>query len=360
VSQTQIVRALGHRAAAARVPSGPGPIYIAGLDRSGKTTMAAFLTSHTHIAIPPVGSNMETYFLGRWGDLSDDGNLDRCLAAMQRYTHIRDLGVTPEQTRRRFVEGERTYARLFGLVLIAYAERQGKRRWGAQTGLVEGHADHLFASYEGVRVIHMVRDPRDRYVASREAWPGGKGGVGAATARWQHSTRLAERNERRYAGSYLVVRYEDLVSRTEQTLREVCAFVGEPYQHQMLEMSGAPERRRRLGSRSMTEPGGSPPGGSPLSTRFVGTFRGAMAPTELAFMQLHGRRGMRRRGYVAEPTGLSPIGWASFAVSTWPPQMARLVAWRVRERLHLSFPARFGRSPDPRTIVDIAEPSGDA
>ena len=34
------------------------PVYIGGLDRSGKTTLAAFLTSHSGIAVPPTGDNL--------------------------------------------------------------------------------------------------------------------------------------------------------------------------------------------------------------------------------------------------------------------------------------------------------------
>jgi Sulfotransferase family len=324
-----------------------GPIYIVGLDRSGKTTMAAFLTSHPAIAIPEVGSNLETYFLDRYGDLSEDSNLDRCLASMLRYTHVQYLEPDADEIRRRFVEGERTYARLFTLFLSGYAERRDKRRWGAQSGLVEAYAEHLFASYEGLRVIHMVRDPRDRYVASREAFPNGRGGVGGATARWNHSMRLAERNERRHAGAYTVVRFEDLVTRTEQTLRDVCWFVGEAYHPDMMRMTGTPERRRRLEARA-----GVGAGEPPLSSRFIGSFREAMSAQDIAFMQLHGRRHMRRRGYSLERIGLSATQWLRLLATTWPAELTRMLAWHGREAMHLRFPSRFGHSPSPRTLVD--------
>ena len=50
------------------------PIFIAGLDRSGKTTLSGFLASHSNIAIPSVGSNMWTYFYGQYGDLGQPEN----------------------------------------------------------------------------------------------------------------------------------------------------------------------------------------------------------------------------------------------------------------------------------------------
>ncbi len=90
-----------------------GPIYVGGPDRCGKTLVAALLGSHSRIAIPIVGSNLWTYFDGQYGDLADDRNLDRCLAALARYKHARFLGPDLPRLRRELRAGDATYARLF-------------------------------------------------------------------------------------------------------------------------------------------------------------------------------------------------------------------------------------------------------
>jgi Sulfotransferase family len=326
------------------------PIYIGGLDRSGKTTMRGFLVSHPNIAIPPVGSNMETYFYGRFGDLARPDNLSRCLEAMLAYSHIRVLDPDPERIRREFAQGTATYARLFSLFLMHYAEHEGKPRWGAQTGLIERYADHLFAAFPATKVIHMVRDPRDRYEASLDLWPNGKGRAGGATARWTYSVRLAERNLRRYPAGYIVIRYEDLVTRTEETLRDVCAFLGETFHPRMLAMSGAPERRERLSARrrgTSTD--------QLLSDQFIGRFRGRVPRMEIAFIQLHAGRLMRRHGYPLDRLDLSAADAMRFAAFDWPPQIARMAAWRSSEALRMRWPALLPRTPDRRTIVETTE-----
>ncbi len=94
-----------------------GPIYIGGLDRSGKTTLAAFLTSHSNIAVPGVGSNMWTYFYGRFGDIAKPANFERCFDAMLSYKHVLHLEPDPDRIRQAFLEGPRTYARLFACFL---------------------------------------------------------------------------------------------------------------------------------------------------------------------------------------------------------------------------------------------------
>lgn len=328
----------------------PGPIFIGGLDRSGKTTMRGFLVSLPSIAIPAVGSNLETYFYRRFGDLRKRENLARCLDAMLAYSHVRVLEPDPARIQREFAQGEQTYERLFSLFLIHYAEREGKPRWGAQTGLIERFADELFAAHPNARVIHMVRDPRDRYAASLELWPKGKGRAGGATARWRYSIRLAERNLRRYPHGYKVVRYEDLVVRTEEVLREVCRFLDEPFRPEMLSMPGAPERRERLlanrrdGTSNVL-----------LSREFLGRFRRQVAPDELAFIQVHAGRLMRRYGYRRDTLGLSASGWVRFATLEWPSQLARMTAWRANEALRQRFPAMLPRTPDQRTILRTAE-----
>ncbi len=118
-----------------------------------------------------------------------------------------------------------------------------------QTGLIERYADMLFAADPDARVLHMVRDPRDRYEGSLALWPDGRGRAGGATARWTYSMRLAQRHVRSYPDHYRVVRYEDMVCDTEGTLRSVCAFLDDDFDPEMLGMPGAPERRDRLSGR---------------------------------------------------------------------------------------------------------------
>lgn len=333
--------AIGHPLAA-----GAGdPIYIGGLDRSGKTTMAAFLASHPNIAIPAVGSNMWTYFYGQYGDLRDDGNLDRCLDDMRHYKHVVFLKPDLDQIRRRFLAGERTYAELFALFLRQYAEREGKPRWGAQTGLIERYAHELFRAYRGLRVIHMIRDPRDRYEASLSLWPDGKGRAGGAVARWNYSNHLARANERRWPDRYRVVRFEDLIRDTEPTLRSVCDFLGEDFHTELLDMPGAPRHRDRLLSSQ---------GGELLSESYIGLHRDRIDPFELAFIGLHARRGMRQRGYPVHRTQFTASQWLRFALGTWPDQAARMLAWRGLEALQQHLPGLVGRKPGRRMIVEPA------
>ena len=218
-----------------------------------------------------------------------------------------------------------------------------------QTGLIERYADMLFAADPDARVLHMVRDPRDRYEGSLALWPDGRGRAGGATARWTYSMRLAQRHVRKYPDRYRVVRYEDMVCDTEGTLRSVCAFLDEDFDPEMLGMPGAPERRDRLYSR--IEQDGDVSEG-PLSAEFIGRFQSSVPADELAFIQLHAGRLMRAYGYPPVQAHLSRAEWSRFVALGWANQAARMVAWRGVEVLQQRLPAYVGRKPDPRTVVD--------
>lgn len=324
-----------------------GPIYVGGLDRSGKTTLSAFLGSHPDIAIPAVGSNMWTYFYGRFGALAVPDNLERCLAEMVRYKHVRYLQPDVERIRDEFHLGPRTYARLFSLFLVHFAERAGKPRWGAQTGLIERYADQLFEAYPGLHIVHMLRDPRDRYEASLAAWPDGRGRAGGATARWRYSTALAEGHVRNHPGRYLIVRFEDLVHDPLGTVQEVCRFVEAPFVPSMLSMYEAPTVRAKLGQGAdVTAPI------ELLSADHLGRFRGRIPVGELAFIQRHAGRMMRTHGYELDEVAMTLGQRWRFHTLQHPDQFARMVAWRTVEELQQRWPELVPRRPGTRMIVD--------
>ncbi len=86
----------------------------------------------------------------------------------------------------------------------------------------------IFSVFEGqVRLIHIVRDGRDvvtshhpnaseRYYISPKRW------VADVSAGWQHREKT------------LLIRYEDLVARAQETLELVCEYIGLPFDERML------------------------------------------------------------------------------------------------------------------------------
>jgi hypothetical protein len=173
----------------------------------------------------------------------------------------------------------------------------------------------------------MIRDPRDRFASSFTRWKVRRGGVGAGTAEWLSSSRVARRNERRYPDAYRTVLYERLATDPQGSLRELCRFVGEPFTEEMLQMRGA-ETFRDAGSNSSYGP--RDPG--VISTSSIGRFREVLSSRQIAFIQLVAKHDMASFGYPLEPIRLSFGQRLGHTLVDLPVQTAHLLAWTARER----------------------------
>ena len=322
-----------------------GPIFLAGLDRSGIGFLCELLESHPHIAMTR-RTNFWAYFFNRYGDLSNPENFERCLAAMMRFTRIQALQPQPERLRREFFQGEASYARLFALVQEQNARRLGKLRWGDKSLNSEQYADTILAAYPTARFVHVIRDPRDRHASAMTHRGIGKGKTAAGTAIWLWSVRLAGRNLQRYSGRYKVVCYEALVTRPEATLREICDFVGEEYAPAMLMMNGCgdPSNKGCTDANSRQKP-------RHIWTTSIGRFRGVLTEREIAFIQMCARKEMAHYQYPLEPIHFSPASSLRFFLADYPVNLARMLAWQGLKTIR----DWNGRNPSARKLIQRPE-----
>lgn len=214
--------------------SGLGPIFIGGLSFSGKTILNSILSAHPNIIVTR-HTSMWPRFYKHHGELNQPNNFMRCLTAMLQDKHIQVLNPDPERIQSEFWQGPRTYGRLFSLFHEHYAEQQGKIRWGDQLSSIGSYISPIFTCYPNAKMIHMIRDPRERYRESLERSSHRRWKVGLETANWLHSARLAERNYHQYHGSYKIVRYESLISDPERTTRDICDFLHEDFLLRMID-----------------------------------------------------------------------------------------------------------------------------
>jgi hypothetical protein len=307
-----------------------GPVFIAGPDRSGTTLMFALLASHPNLSMVR-RTNFWRYFHRRYGDLSDPANLDRCIGDLVRYKRLRPLAPDAERLRREFLAGPPTYGRLLALVHEHHAERQGKERWGDKSLHSEHHAARIFAEFPDARIVHMVRDPRDRYASTIKRHGRNVHRPAAAAARWRMSTKAAKRNAARWPDRYLRVRYEDLVRAPDTTMRLVCSFIGEPYVPEMLAMAGVPTHTVAGANSSFgdLEPGA-------ISTKGIGRYRTLLSPEELRFLETTLGRAEESVGYQREEAPLLLTTWPHYYGWFFPSNLARMIAWTAVSRVRIA------------------------
>ncbi len=265
---------------------------------------------------------MWTQYYGRYGDLADRANFERCLGALMQNKHIALLGTDPERIRKEFLEGEAGYARLFGLIHMQNAERNGKSRWGDQLGSIERYADELFNAFPRARMIHMVRDPRSRYAASLQSSGNKRIKLGRETMRWLESVKLLRRNQQRYPGRYLGVRYEQLLAEPEQTVKEICAFIHEDYISDMVNSANIAALMQindtADDAEDESESEGEPQQVNHFSERNTSERNTNVTQRAIAFIQRAAKSEMVGLGYALEKQHFSPYEWLLYYLVDWP------------------------------------------
>ncbi len=223
-----------------RAPGLPAP-FVVGVGRSGTTLLRLMLDAHPDLAMPPeTGFAPSVIRAGRngptpasmmellreqrsWGDHHvDDAQLERRLRAARR------------------LDGTSALRAFYGL----YAERQGKPRWGDKTPGYVKKMPMIERALPEARFIHVIRDGRDVSLSRgrRRLAEGDAPGPGRVAEMWRNRILRAREDGERLR-HYLEIRYEDLVTDTEPTLRRVADLIELPWDGAMLTYyERAPER----------------------------------------------------------------------------------------------------------------------
>lgn len=304
-----------------------GPIVLTGPDRSGTTLLYALLGSHPDVSMVR-RTNMWRWFDRRFGDLSEDANLERCLDTMLRYERLGVLEPDARSIHDEFRQGSATYGRLFDIVHRQHADRRGRPRWADKSLHTEFFADRVLGELPEARMIHMVRDPRDRFASIIRRYEGRTKGPGAVMGGWLASIAQGRRNEARHPLRYMFVRYETLAAQPEATLHRVCAFLDLPYTPQMLQMDAVAGSDDYRGNSSF---GTLTPG--TISTKPIGRYRAALSPRQIAFVQWCAGNQMTTHGYELDDVALSGRDRVAFYGVDAPLGFVRLAGWMTAQRI---------------------------
>jgi hypothetical protein len=253
----------------------PGPIFIVGCHRSGTTLLRLLLDSHPGISCGP-----ETGFLTDFARLTRD----------PAWSHLRQYGFPKEYWHRKI-------AGLFDSFQRDYAQARGKVRWAEKTPNYALHLDYINELFPDCQVVHIIRDGRDVVASHLDRW--GLVSAVKATRKWPlYVQAVRAAGARLPAGRYVEVRYEDLVTDTETTLRKLLDFLGEPWDDVLLEYDGQPHdvQPRYLAFSSSRRAAAGDPAAAVYRSR-VGAYRRELNPILRLLFRLVGGRTLRELGY---------------------------------------------------------------
>jgi hypothetical protein len=224
-------------------------VFIVGCPRSGTTLLGRMVDSHPSVAIIHEGRFVADWF-ERGRGLAPDGSVTPALIdELLAYPPFKAVQVGRLQLERlaRSLEPA-SYASFVSGIFDLHGEAHGKRLVGDKTPHYVRSIATLHGLWPQAKFVHLIRDGRDvcssvlnwRKVAVRggsvarftsfEAHP-----IATVAIWWEWQVRLGrEAGESLGPGLYHEVRYEDLVSEPARECESVCAFLGLPYDDQML------------------------------------------------------------------------------------------------------------------------------
>ena len=205
--------------------SSDAPIFIVGCPRSGTGLVRDLLRSHPRLTFPP-----ESHFIVRL--YRDYGNPRTETEALNLADTILRLswvkGWKLDLTRHAFAHC-RSFRQVTSMLFEAWAQREGKGRWGDKTPQYVFGIPTLLEVFPAGKIIHCYRDGRDVALSLLQDWFAPKN-IYAAAYWWR---RFVEAG--RAAGKalndeqYLEVSYESILTEPMETMNKVCRYLGEPH-----------------------------------------------------------------------------------------------------------------------------------
>jgi hypothetical protein len=282
------------------------PIFIVGTERSGSNLLRLLLDSHSQISIPHP-PHILRYFApleAGYGDLSDRNNLRRLAQDVIRLleVHIHPWESLPDPD---LIVSMAKPMDLFGIFVAIYEWHQqeaGKARWGCKSTFMIDHVNRVLARFPDAKFIWLVRDPRDVAASSRESVFNPCHPYLTATL-WCEQQRIGlDYEELLPKANWSRLLYEDLIAEPEQTLRELCGFLGENFEPQMLRFFETPEAKR---SASLSQSWANT--ASPVQRDKAGKYRKTLNEREIRLVEDAAGEVMAQLGYKLdfEPSGFA-------------------------------------------------------
>jgi len=223
-----------------RVPGTKRPAFIVGPSRSGSTLLAKMLDSHPDVAmLPETWCYQHLDHLGCSEEVTDEWQYILFINSVWQSVYEQDVAASQviavhAAQNPRYVG--RTLPILEGLA-SAYLDKHRVRIWGEKTPAHLLFLGRMQKFFPDASVLVIVRDPRDILVSYDDRW-GEKGRdtafllESAATVR--HYLDQLQRNP--FPTSQVhQVKYEDLTSNSELTLKDVCRFLEIEFNSSMME-----------------------------------------------------------------------------------------------------------------------------
>ena len=107
-----------------------------------------------------------------------------------------------------------------------YGQKKYVTAFTPRLAMIEDNMESFFEVYPDGRLLSIVRDPKNWYPSAVRHRSNVYGDIRKSIDLWKTSTKAALRNKEKYGERVCIVRFEDLVSKTESVMSYMADFLG--------------------------------------------------------------------------------------------------------------------------------------
>jgi len=284
------------------------PIYVIGAPRSGTTLVAKILGRHSRIFMPGETHFFEDIYsrsseLGTTFDFAARKRImDRLFTLYGRYNEPLDQKrveylLSDSEKRKTLMAGWQNYRDVLVSFMELQMNHEKKQRWGNNVPRDIFNHDDILSFFPNAKIIICVRDPRDFMLSYKGKWRiTSQENVKRmkllyhpilTSLLWKSSINLIPVLKRKVPPSNLMIlHYENLVSQAHKKVEEMCSFIGEQFEIQMLDIDSA-------NSSYQVETKG-------IFSTSVGRWRQSLPADEASISQLFLKKELSQLGYPSE------------------------------------------------------------
>jgi hypothetical protein len=212
------------------------PIFIVSSPRSGSTLLRLIIDAHSKISIPPPGFMFPFIypFLFSYGDLNNELNLRELIEDVTQFHKLK--GWPEKLTVNEIIAAvkENSFVGVYSAIHEIWAKKHGKVRWGEKTPRNIFFIGEILSCFPDAQFIHIIRDGRDVAVdwVDNLNWPKN---IYSSAMEWrEHILAIKPWRDKLSADQLIEIFYEDLVKDPFTVVQQVCNFVGEDVESNML------------------------------------------------------------------------------------------------------------------------------
>jgi LPS sulfotransferase NodH len=219
------------------------PVFVVGMPRSGTTLLSSLLDAHPDLVIAP-----ETHYFTRcWTGTPIEGwaEVERMLARLDQQPGVHDMALSDEEwttirERLRTLEVP-THGDILRALLDTYAARSDAPAWGEKTPDHLQFVPEMAEQFPEAAFVAIVRDPRDVVLSLRDL-PWSHKTLPEQAWTWRRYAARTQQYHETLGDRFFHLRYEDLITEPEGTLRDVCAFLNVSFRASMLRLDAKEEQ----------------------------------------------------------------------------------------------------------------------